>query len=259
MADADARESMRHPAADLDRQQPKTPTTSVYTWVAVGTFLLVFAGFARTYYLKILFGTPALPLLLHLHGLIFTAWFVLFFVQVRLVARHRVDLHKRLGIFGAFLATLAACMAAGVSIHAARRSYLANPAVLARNLQPFALDLGSSLTFALLVAAALYFRRRSDIHKRLMVLASCGLLLPGVGRLLEWIPLNFLHAGGLWEMVGFTEITPVVCILYDTIKHRRLHPAFAWGGLALLSCLPVFMIVGSTHVWLNFTTWLVSR
>jgi hypothetical protein len=36
----------------------------------VGIFLVIFAGFARTYYLKALFGTRALPLLLHLHGLI---------------------------------------------------------------------------------------------------------------------------------------------------------------------------------------------
>lgn len=233
---------------------------SFYTWVAVGTFLIVFAGFARTYYLKILFGSPALPLLLHLHGLIFTLWFALFFIQARLIARHRVDLHRRLGVLGAVLAPLAACVAIAVSFHAGRRSYLANPASLTvLSVRPFALDLGSSLTFALLVAAALYFRRRGGIHKRLMVLASCGLLLPGVGRLLERIPLHFLHAGGLWEMVGFTEITPLVCILYDTVKHRRLHPGFAWGGLALLSSLPVFMIIGSTHVWLNFATWLVSR
>lgn len=233
---------------------------SFYTWVAVCIFLIIFAGFARTYYLKALFGTPALPLLLHLHGLIFTLWFAFFFIQVRLVARHRVDLHRRLGIFGAVLAPLAACVAIAVSFHAGRRIYRTSPASLTvLRARPFALDFGSSLTFALLVAAALYFRRRGDIHKRLMVLASCGLLLPGMGRLLEVIPLHFLHAGGVWEMVGFTEITPLVCILYDTIKHRRLHPAFAWGGLALLSSLPVFMMIGSTNGWLNFTKWLVSR
>ncbi len=234
--------------------------SSFYTWVAVGTFLIIFAGFDRTYFLKTLFGSRALPLLLHLHGLIFTTWFVLFFVQTLLVARHRVDLHRRLGIAGAVLAPLAACVAIAVSFHAERRSYLANPASLTiLSVRPFALDLGSSLTFALLVAAALYFRRRGDVHKRLMVLASCGLLLPGVGRFLEQIPLDFLHAGGLWEMVGFTEITPAVCILYDTFKHRRLHPGFAWGGLVLLSSVPSFMVIGSTPVWLNFTTWLVSR
>jgi hypothetical protein len=231
---------------------------SFYTWVAVGTFLIIFAGFAGTYYLKILFGTPALPLLLHLHGLIFTLWFALFFVQARLIAQHRVDLHRRLGIFGAVLAPLAACVAIAVAFHAGRRSYLANPASLIVLRTPLALDFGSSLTFALLVAAALYFRRRGGIHKRLMVLAACALLLPAVGRILERIPLHFLHAGGLWEMVAFTEITPIVFILYDTVKHRRLHPGFAWGGLALLSSLPIFMVVGSTNAWLSFARWLLS-
>ena len=233
---------------------------SFYTWVVVGIFLIVFAGFARTYYLKILFGTPALPLLLHLHGLIFTLWFVLFFIQVRLVAGHRVDLHRRLGIIGAVLAPLAACVAIAVAFHAGKRDYLANPASLTvLSVRPLALDFGSSLTFAFLVAAALYFRRRGDIHKRLMVLACCGLLLPAVGRILERIPLRFLHAGGLWEMVGFTEIIPVVCILSDTVKHRRLHPGFAWGGLVLLSSLPAFMVIGRTNIWFNFTTWVLSR
>src|SRR6185437_3518094 len=114
---------------------------SFYTWVAVATFLIVFAGFARTYYLKILFGTRALPLLLHLHGLIFTLWFALFFIQARLIARHRVDLHRRLGIFGAVLAPLAACVAITVAFHAGRRIYLANPASLTvLRVRPLALD-----------------------------------------------------------------------------------------------------------------------
>lgn len=242
--------SMTH----LDRQLRKTPTISFYTWVAVGTLLIVFIGFARTFYLKVVFGTRPLPFYLHLHGLIFTAWFVLFFVQARLVARHHVDLHQRLGIFAAFLAPLGACMATGVSIHAVRRSYLANQASLANNLRPLALDLGSSLIFVFLVAAALYFRRRGGIHKRLMVLASCSLLLPAIGR----IPLPFIMAGGLWGLVGLTEVTPLVCILYDTVKHRHLHPAFAWGGAAVLASFPAFLLIGSTNVWFSFSTWLVS-
>ena len=69
-----------------------------YTWFVVCAFLIVFAGFARTFYLRPVFQTRGLPLLLHLHGFLFTAWFVLFFVQARLVARHRVDLHRKLGI-----------------------------------------------------------------------------------------------------------------------------------------------------------------
>ncbi|MGE5244264.1 MAG: hypothetical protein ACM3SQ_08565 [Betaproteobacteria bacterium] len=242
---------------DYSLAKPRRATGDFfYTWVAVGTFLIVFAGFARTFYLKVFFGTRPLPYYLHLHGLIFTAWFVLFFGQARLVARHRVDLHRRLGVCGLVLAPLGACMAGGVSIHALRRGYLADPASFANvNLRPFALDLGSSLLFLSLVAAALYFRRRGGVHKRLMVLASCSLLLPAIGR----IPLHFIMAGGLWGLVGLTEITPLVCILYDTVKHRHLHPGFAWGGLVLLSSFPAFLLIGRTHAWLNFSTWLVTR
>ena len=225
-----------------------------YTWVAVGTFLIVFTGFARTFYLKTLFGTRSLPFFLHLHGLLFTLWFVLFFVQARLVAGHRVDLHRRLGVFGAVLAPLAACVAIGVSIHAERRHFLADPTSLNGNLRPFALDVGSSLTFALLVACALYLRRRADVHKRLMVLASCSLLLPAIGR----IPFVF-DAVGLWGLVALTEVIPIVCIAYDTIHCRRLHPGFVWGGLAVLLLFPSFMLIGDTNAWLSFSTWLVSR
>jgi len=50
-----------------------------YLSIAVASTLLVFAGFARTYYLRRVFGFPALPGFLHLHGLVMSLWFVLFF------------------------------------------------------------------------------------------------------------------------------------------------------------------------------------
>src|SRR5690348_1239533 len=78
----------------------------IYTWAALLAVMIVFAGFARTYYLKSVFGTPGLSNLVHLHGLIMTLWFTLFFVQVRLVATARVALHRRLGYFGGALALL---------------------------------------------------------------------------------------------------------------------------------------------------------
>jgi hypothetical protein len=231
------------------------PRNRFYTWVAVGTFLIIFAGFARTFYLKVLFDTRPLPYYLHLHGLIFTLWFVLFFVQARLVARHRVGLHRRLGVAGAVLAPLGAFVAMGVAFHAGRRIYLANPNSLAAfPVRPLALDFGSSLTFLALAATGLCMRRHVGIHKRLMTLASCSLLLPAIGR----IP-PFLDIAGLWGLAGFTEVVPLVCILFDTIKHGRLHPGFAWGGSALLLSYPALLLIGGTNTWFTFARWLVSR
>ena len=226
-----------------------------YTWFAVCAFLIIFAGFAHTYYLRHVFETKGLPLLLHLHGFLFTAWFVLFFVQVRLVARHRVDLHRKLGVVGAFLAPLCTCVAIGVSFHAGRRFALAHPNSLTNlRARPAAMDFGTSLMFLLLVAIALHLRRRPEIHKRVMVLACCSLLLPAIGR----IPFVF-DTVGFGGLVAITEVPPLTCILYDTIKHRRLHPAFGWGGAVLLSSFPAFMLVGSSDSWLKCLSWLLSR
>src|SRR5260221_10799719 len=60
---------------------------SIYTWAALAALFFVFAGFARTYYLKAAFGAPDLSALKHLHGLVMTAWFVL--LRAGEARRHR--------------------------------------------------------------------------------------------------------------------------------------------------------------------------
>src|SRR5690242_21940929 len=79
----------------------------LYLLAAVVIPLIVLAGFARTYYLKGFFATPPLPnLIVEVHGIVMTAWAVLFIVQVTLVAKRRTKLHQQLVIFVACLAVL---------------------------------------------------------------------------------------------------------------------------------------------------------
>jgi hypothetical protein len=114
-----------------------------YTWAAVGTCIVVFAGFAKTYYLKGLFGTPELPALRHVHGLVMTLWFGLFMIQARLVAVRLVDLHRRLGLFGALLAALVLVVGIVTAIDAAKRGSSPGPPPLAF----LAVPLGDMLGF----------------------------------------------------------------------------------------------------------------
>lgn len=222
----------------------------IYTWAAVGFVLIVLTGFARTYYLKGLFGTPALPRLLHLHGLVMTSWVILFVAQVRLVAARRTDLHRRLGVIGGVLAGLVIVVGVATGIDAARRGASPGPPPLVFLVVP----LGEMLMFAIFVGAALYFRRRSEIHKRLMLLSIGSLMAAAVAR----IPLEFIRTGGPLAFFGLTDLFILACIAFDTVKHRRLHPAFGWGALALIASQPLRLMLASTDVWMRFATWLTQ-
>src|SRR2546429_8432972 len=78
-----------------------------FSGMAIALTLTVFIGFARSYYLNGAFASPfALTPLLRWHGIAFTGWMVLLVTQTSLVAAHRTDLHRRLGVVGAGLAVV---------------------------------------------------------------------------------------------------------------------------------------------------------
>jgi hypothetical protein len=240
-------------AARFNRQTAMNPARyDLFSIFALVAFTVVFAGFARTFFLRFLFTSPRMPVYLYLHGLLFSGWFALFFIQTRLIAFHRVDLHRRLGMLGAGLAGLAVPVAIDVAIRAARRVYETQSKPFSAEAQPLALDFGACLTFTVFIGLALCFRRRGEVHKRLMLVGSSSILLPALGR----IP-GLFGIGGLWGLLGFAEIVPLTFIVFDTVRCRRLHPAFAWGGLGIVLSWPVFLLVGSTSLWLRFTEWLV--
>ncbi len=111
----------------------------LFSTFGVVAFSIVLAGFARTFFLRFMFSSRSMPLYLYLHGLLFSTWFVLFFIQTRLVAAHRVDLHRRLGILSAGLAGFAVPLAVGVAIHAGKRVYEAQTKPFSMEAPPLAL------------------------------------------------------------------------------------------------------------------------
>lgn len=55
----------------------------LYTSAAMVAAVVVLAGLAPSYYLKSFFGASDLTTLKHVHGVVMTAWLVLFFVKSR--------------------------------------------------------------------------------------------------------------------------------------------------------------------------------
>lgn len=224
----------------------------LYIWFAVFIPVIVLVGFARSYYLKGFFGTPALPsLLVQLHGLVMTSWVVLFVTQVSLVATGRTKTHQRLGVFGAILAALIVIVGVLTAIAGAARGATPGPPPL----QFLVVPLVDMLVFATLVGTALYLRRsRLDFHKRLMLLAAVNLLAPAIAR----IPLHFIETGGALAFFGLTDLCLLACVAFDTVKNRRLHPVFLWGTLLIIASQPLRLMLAGTDVWMRFATALVG-
>ena len=229
----------------------------LYLLAAVIVPLVVLAGFARTYYLKGFFATPAMPsFLVHLHGIVMTAWVVLFIVQVTLVAKRRTKTHQRLGILGAGLAALVFVVGILTGLYAAAR-FVNNPSLVPAGGPPplpfLIIPLGDMLIFAILITAALYYRKRLDVHKRLMLLAAINIMTPAIAR----IPLGFIVNGGPLAFFGLTDLCLIGFVAFDTIRHRRLHPAFLWGGLFLIIMQPLRLLLAPTDAWISFAAALV--
>jgi hypothetical protein len=222
----------------------------LYLLAAVLIPLIVLAGFARTYYLKGFFAAPALPsFIVHVHGIVMTAWVVLFIVQVTLVAKRRTKTHQQLGILGAVIAALVVIVGVLTALYAAARGATPGPPPLSFLIIP----LGDMVVFAIFIGAALYYRKRLDIHKRLMLLAAMNLLPPAIAR----IPLAFITNNGPLAFYGLTDLCLLGFVAFDTIRHRRLHPAFIWGSLLLIVLQPLRLLLAGTDAWLSFAAALV--
>jgi len=219
-----------------------------FTGMAVAALVTVFIGFAPSYYLGRFFEAPPRSTLVHLHGALFTSWILLFLTQTSLIATRRADLHRRLGIAGGTLALLMLVVGYLTAVEGARRGV--TPPGGPRPLVFLAVPLGALVAFAILVGAGLYRRRRSDTHKRLMLLATIVLLTPAIAR------MRFIGEGGPRVALTGTGLFVVACLIYDRAAHGRVHPAFLWGGLFVMLSLPVRAAIGRTEAWLSVAQWL---
>ncbi len=220
-----------------------------YLVAAVTVTVIVLVGFAKSYYLKMVFGSPALTPLVHVHGFVMTVWVGMFIVQAWLVASHRTHLHRRLGIFGAFWAAVVLVVGTATIIVGTKLGHFPGPPPL----RVPAIPLGEIVVFGTLVAIGLYFRSRREIHRRMMLLSSVSLLPPAVGR----IPLAFIENHDLLMPALIPDLIMLVFVAYDTLKFRRLHPAFAWGGLLIIATRPLCLVLESTDAWVQLASWLV--
>lgn len=241
--------------------------TRFYFRAAVASFIIPVLGFVPTFWLPMAQGRLALEPFVYLHAVLFYAWTLLYMRQTWLVANGRTARHRELGIAGAALASGMLFVGLGAAISAIKRSEAAGLGLEARAFS--VVPVTGVLSFVVLVAVAIAYVRKPEIHKRLMLTATAVILAPAVAR---WF-IFFLAPGDAAPQGGvatpppvFISILPAMlanCVILAGIVHDkrvlgRVHPVYWIAGGCVLAIQILRVPMSDTAAWMRMTEWIVA-
>lgn len=214
----------------------------------------ILIGFGPTFYVKPLFPSPPIARpIIWVHAAAMSAWVIMFVAQVYFISSKRIKLHQKLGLVGIFLAPIIVVTGMMVAIAAAKFGTASTPPDIPP-LQFMIVPFGDVFVFAILFAAAVYYRKQAANHKRLILLTIINFLPPAVARFPGGLTNSF---GPLW-FYGFPTVLTIVLIALDTWRNGKVNRVFLFGGIFLILGMWVRLGLMSTPAWLNFATWITS-
>jgi hypothetical protein len=179
------------------------------------------------------------PWIIHVHAAVYVGWLALLITQSVLAARGRIALHRRVGSFGIAYGVLVLVLGLIVSIAVPVIHVHAGEWPMARAEQFVAIPLGDMVLFGGFFGAAIVYRRKPEIHKRLIVLAAVAVMFAAVGR----VPYV---DGSVRLVVWYSPV--VVAMLHDFVTKRRVHPVY-WIGVVAMAVAFLRVPFSRTEEW----------
>jgi len=206
-----------------------------YSSMAALLAAIIVVGFWPTFFGRDMDLVGALPRLLVAHGVMASAWLVLFNMQTWLIGARARRAHRRLGVAGVVLVALMLTIGALVVANLERSHGRETLQVLSAHVFANAAPLSA---FGLLALAGVWQRERAARHKRLMLLATVVLAPAALGRWFAGLGLETLNLP-VYAALAFANA------VYDRWIYGRAHPIALGGALALVT-LDI-----TTSVWLE--------
>jgi hypothetical protein len=224
----------------------------IYVLAAFLALAIALAGFWRTYFGPLLAGSLQSSSIIHVHAAVFIGWLLLVIAQASLAATGRKSLHIRVGnvgmVYGVFvlLVGLTTALALFAMRIDAGRIQEAQDKLFA--------PLTDMLVFAPFLAAAWIYRRRPEVHKRLIIVATTILLIAAVHR------MTFLGARPIPPArLLLVWLAPIYLgMIYDFVKQRLIHPVYLLGIVAVVYLKFFRVSVFKSRAWDDFASWLTS-
>jgi hypothetical protein len=208
-----------------------------YTVMGVIATLVVVAGFGGSYY-GMASGRGSLTWLIKVHGLVYALWLAVFIAQTSLA------------LFGAMVV-----LGYQAAVEGARRGFDLNYTNDPLGYMVF--TMGALVGFTAFAAAGFWYRRRPEVHKRLMLLATVG---PLMGAPLAHL---FAHTEALrGRAILFVIILAALLFagaFYDRLTRGRFHPVTLWGAVALFVWGNLqAAVIGPSQWWHRLAAWLIG-
>ncbi len=204
---------------------------------------IVVAGFSRTVNQNLFHPAVPRPFLLWIHAAAFTLWVVFFILQSALVRVRKVKWHRLLGWFGAGLAAVMVPLGFTIAIIMGRFDKHVMHVADANTF--LSIPFGDMAIFSVLVGLAIYWRRKPELHRRLLFIGTCGLLDAAFGR------FDYLFNHSLF----FTAVDTVILlgVARDLLVNRRIHIVYrvALPSLMVVQVLMVYLWRGAPAWWSN--------
>ena len=246
----------------------RRPKVDHWFYIGVGLFMILtsMAGFSPSIVDPARRNGPVTPVVIA-HGALMVSWLLLFLTQATLVATGRTHVHRRLGWLGPVLALAIIGLAFVMSIETTRRTHDLSGDITRAAGGPITpngilFPLLSLFNFGVLVGAAVWFRHRPEVHKRLMLFA---MLQPIIGEPITHLTghvIGHLPAlGNIYPLVAGVSMIMLLSVsaIHDRLTQRRIHPVSLWVPIALFVWVNVsVLLILPAGWWIEFATWLVS-
>lgn len=223
---------------------PRTRTAARSTFYVAAALLIVaivLAGFAPSF-ADMAGGAPR-PWIFHLHGVVYLGWLALLVGQAMLAARGRIGLHRKIGAFGVGYGVLVWVIGLIMTFYAPTVHLRGGEWDMETATTFLALPLGDMVLFGGFFAAAVGYRHKPDIHKRLILLASVAIMFAGAYRLSYAVSM---------PVQLFLWYSPILAgMVYDRIKIGRVHGVYWIGGVAMAVALARIPF-SETELWQSF-------
>lgn len=223
--------------------------------------LFLVAGFTRTLFARPLFHPAPIPPYLYVHGIVLTSWFVWAFIQSLLISAGKTAYHRRFGAVGACFAAVvvvAALMASFGSVSRKGFDLNASASVMGNGITGITVaqfysgvvwgNIVNVFSFAVFLAAAVILRRRPQVHKRFMLLASISLIEPALARIARWPGLGG-EQGPFIPVVVWSLILALA--VHDLVSRKRVESSTAIGIVWLLIARNGAVLVSNSGIGLG--------